>query len=79
MAKEVESVGSNRNQEKNSVGRIRGSTFYPTQADKIRNEHSVAKSRLSRQYEVERIELENLMAKKQAEQQLKNRKFQLEN
>ena len=58
---------------------MRASTLYPTQAYKSGNDHSVAKSRLSRQYEVERMELENLMAKQQAEQQLKDRQIQLEN
>ena len=53
-------------------------TVYPTQASKSRNEHSVGKSRLSSQYGVERMELENLMAKQQAEQQLKDRQIQLE-
>ena len=58
--------------------RIRGSTFYPTQADKNRNELSGAKSCSLRQQDVEQKELENLMAKPKAEQQLRNWQFRLE-
>ena len=65
---------------KNSrVSRFRVSTtVYPTESDKSRNENSVVHSRLSRQYEVELMEPKNLMAKQQAEQQLKDRQIQLE-
>ena len=38
----------------------------------------VAKPRSSRQREVERLRLENLMAKQDAEQQLRDKKIQLE-
>ena len=60
------------------MGKARGSTIYPTQVDKNRNELSVAKSHSPRKHEVDQMELENLMAKRQAEQQLRERQCQLE-
>ena len=65
---------------KNSgVGKARGSTIYPTQVDKNRNKLGVAKSHSPRKHEFEQIDLENLMAKRQAEQLLRERQYQLEN
>ena len=60
------------------MGKVRGSTIYPTQVDKNRNELSVAKSHSPRKHEVVQMELENVMAKRRTEQQLRERQYQLE-
>ena len=67
-----------RKNSRTRVGKARCSTIYPTQVDKNRNKLSVAKSHSPRKHKVEQMEIENLMAKQQAEQQLKERQYQLE-
>ena len=59
------------------MGRIKVQQHSIPHKQKGRNEHSVAKSRLSRQYEFEQMKLENPMAKQQAEQYLRDRQYQL--